>query len=136
MPGCYLRIAGTEFDPDSFLATASLIPASVWHVGDPLAKSGPSASRFREWAGFACDVSDADGDLEQQIDDAIAFLTQHRDDLLLLNADSTIEDRRLDFGFDSRLGDVAVQGEWLPVDFMRLAADLNIDVALSLYPAS
>ncbi len=78
MPGCYLRIAGTEFDPDSFLASASLTPASVWHVDDPLAALGPHASRFREWAGFTCDVSDADGNLEQQINDAIVFLTQYR----------------------------------------------------------
>ena len=39
--------------------------------------------------------------------------------------------------FDCRLGTpgVAVQGEWLPVEFLELAGELRIAVALSLYPA-
>lgn len=137
MPGCYLRVAGSDFDPDSYLAATSLVPMSRWHAGDSLAVSGPRASRTRETSGFTCDVSDCDGRLDRQIVDAIAFLTRHRDDLLLLNADASVEDRRLDFGFDTRLdvGDVAVQGEWLPVSFLQLTAELQIGVALSLYPA-
>ena len=137
MPGCYLRVAGTNFNPVLYLATTSLTPTDVWHTGEPLATTGPRASRKRKLSGFTCNVSDFDGQLDQQITDAIGFLTLHRDDLLRLNDDPSVEDRRFDFGFDSRLGvdDVAVQGEWLPVDFLQLVAELQIGVALSLYPA-
>ena len=138
LPGCYLRVAGTDFDPDSYLAATSLKAISVWHIGDPLAAVGPRASRTHEWSGFTCDVSDSDGQLDLQVDDAVAFLTLHRDDLLLLSDDPSVEDRRLDFGFDSRLGvgEIAVQGEWLPVNFLQLVGELQIGVALSLYPSS
>ena len=136
MPGCYLRVAGTNFDPDSYLSATLVNAMNVWHAGEPLATRGPRASRTHAWSGFTCNVSDCDGQLDLQVNDAVAFLTRHREDLLLLNDDLSVEDRRLDFGFDSRLGvdEIAVQGEWLPVNFLQLVAELQIGVALSLYP--
>jgi len=136
LPGCSFRVAGTNFDPDVFLASTCLNAYRVWHVGEPLAKAGLRASQFHESSGFACDVSAVDGDLDGQLQDAIAFLSANRAALARLANDPTIQDRRLDFGFDCRLDDdnIAVQGEWLPVDFLQLVAELKIGVALSLYP--
>ncbi len=136
LPGCYFRVAGTEFDPDVFLASTPLDAYSVWHVGEPLAKVGPRASQFRDSSGFACDVSSVDRDLDGQLQDAIAFLSANRADLARLDNDPAIQDRRLAFGYDCRLDDdnVAVQGEWLPVDFLQLVAELKIGVALLLFP--
>ena len=136
MPGCYFQVAGTDFDPDAFLAPTSLNPYSIWRVGDPLAKAGPRASRMHESSGFRCNVSDVDGDLDGQIQDAMTFLCANKADLERLATDTTVEDRRLDFGFDCRLGvgNVAVQGEWLPADFLKMVGDLSVGVALSLYP--
>jgi hypothetical protein len=30
--------------------------------------------------------------------------------------------------------DVVVQGEWLPVELLKLAGDLKVNIALSIYP--
>ena len=138
MPGCYFRVSGADFAPDTFLASASLSGYSVWHAGEPLAKSGPRGSRVHHSSGFACDVSNVDGDLDGQLQDANDFLSANHNDLARLATDPNVEDRRLDFGVECRLGidNVAVQGEWLPVDFLRWVAELRIGVALSLYPST
>ncbi|MEM7478287.1 MAG: hypothetical protein AAF483_25140 [Planctomycetota bacterium] len=98
MPGCYLRVAGTDFDPDSYLAAKSLNAFSIWHAGQPLAMVGPRAAHTHEWSGFTFKVSERDGQLDLQVSDAVAFLKLHHDDLLPLCEDSSVEDRRLDFG--------------------------------------
>jgi hypothetical protein len=136
MPGCVFQVAGTLFDPDPFLRNSSLSPYSIWHAGEPVAKVGPRANRNHEWSGFRCDVSDVDGDLSLQIQDAMKFLEKHQPDLEKLATDTTVEERRLNFGFDCRLGvgDVAVQGEWLPVDLLRLTGEFRVGIALSIYP--
>jgi hypothetical protein len=136
MPGCYFKVAGTRFDPDAFLATTALNPYNIWHSGEPVAKVGPRSNRIHEWSGFVCNVSDVDGDLSLQIEDAVKFLDKHKADLVKLAVDPTVEDCRLDFGFDCRVGqeDVVVQGEWLPVELLKLAGDLKVNIALSIYP--
>jgi len=41
----------------------------------------------------------------------------------------------LDFGFNCRIGNrIAVQGETVPLEFMRQLVDLNITLWLSIYP--
>ena len=136
MPGCYFQVAGTNFNPDAFLASTTLKAYRTWHVGEQLAEVGPRSSRTHQSSGFRCNVSDADGNLDGQVDDAMTFLSAHKADLERLAIDTAVEDRRLDFGFESRLGvdNVAVQGEFLPVDFLRLVGGLSIGVAFSIYP--
>ena len=136
MPGCYFQVAGTNSKPDVFLASTTLNAYRIWNVGEPLAEVGPRSSRTFQSSGFRCNVSDVDGNLDGQVHDAITFLSQHKSDLERLAIDTAVEDRRLDFGFTSRLGvdNLAVQGEFLPVDFLRLVGDLSISVALSIFP--
>jgi len=47
-----------------------------------------------------------------------------------------IEERQLDFGYDCRLHEpnIAMQGEYLPVELLLLAGSLSFGIALSLYP--
>jgi hypothetical protein len=63
---------------------------------------------------------------------------QIRDTTLWLNEMSNAESVRgcvLDIGFNSRLGDdVAVQGETIPLEFMRRLVVLEIELWLSVYP--
>lgn len=136
MPGCVLHVCGKLFDPDIYLKNSQLQPYHVWHRGEAMIKSESHAKRMYEHSGFSCDVNTADGDLRSQLKDAETFLTQFNDDLKRLTALPTIEECQLDFGFDCRLGNgVAVQGEFLPVSFLSLVGQLNIAVALSLYPS-
>ncbi len=138
MPGCVLRVAGKFFDPDAFLQVATLHAYTVWHRGEAMAETGSRASRMWEHSGFCCDVSEVDGDLRGQLRDAEAFLMRFQNDLAHLTALPTVNECQLDFGFDCRLGDgnVAVQGEYLPVSFLQLAGQLKVAVALSLYPGA
>jgi hypothetical protein len=92
MPGCILQVAGSEFDPDSFLANSTLQAYKVWHRGEPMSRSGPRASRVYECGGFRCDVSDVYGVLSGQVEDAVQFLLTHRHEFERL---LTINRRRL-----------------------------------------
>jgi hypothetical protein len=135
MPGCVLRVGGTNLDPDIFLPTTALRAYRTWRRGDPMAKTGPRAQLPHSDGGFCCDVSSTNGDLRGQIKDAEAFLLTHRADFDLIASTSLIEECQLDFGFDSRLGEnVAVQCEYLPVSFLALVGELRVAVVLSLYP--
>ena len=74
-------------------------------------------------------VSNADfADCQSQVDDAIAFLRQNKEKLLLLNAVTAT----LDFGVELR--DVAVQTEMFPAELLRLAGGLSIGIEVSIYP--
>lgn len=138
MPGCVLRVHGADFDPREFLASAELRPYAVFRKGDPrfLRSSNPK-NRFHTSSGFQCDVSSDEGyNLRVQIEDAIAFLKQNYRDLERTKGESAIEGKWLDFGYYCRLhpDTVWMQGEYFPIDLIRLCAELEIEIGLSLYP--
>lgn len=144
MPGCILRVGGKSFDPDAFLVRARLKACRTWHAGEPLNHRTPSSNRVFRNSGFQCDVSRNDGKFRQQAEDAEAFLARFRDDLLAVAEDPRVEFCDLDFAYYCRLGErkspsnpsvVAVQGDYLPSSFLRLAGELRVGVALSLYPS-
>jgi len=67
-------------------------------------------------------------DLERQIADAAQWLDEPK------NGDR-VRGSTLDIGFNCRLSDrVAVQGETVPVEFMRRLVSLEITLWLSIYP--
>lgn len=138
MPGCVLRVHGPDFDPRDFLASIKLTPYAVFRRGDPRFPNFPNPEyRVHTSGGFQCDVSGDDGhDLRAQIDDAIAFLKQHRRDLRKLKREPAIEGKWLDFGYFCRLHPETVwmQREFLPIELLRLCAELEIEIGLSLYP--
>lgn len=136
MPGCILMVAGSRFAPAAFLATSAFRPYKVWRCGEPVAPVGPRSQVQHVAGGFCCDVSEADGDLARQVRDAIDFLIHNRSEFLKLARDETVEVCQLDFGIESRLNrdGIAVHGEYLPVDFVRLVGEFSVAVALSIYP--
>lgn len=92
---CVLRVSGEEFDPEPFLASSSFSPMRVFHRGEPAALRDRAHLKA---SGFVQAVSDRPwSDLPGQIEDSVAFLRKHRDELLRLAADPTVSDMRLDF---------------------------------------
>jgi hypothetical protein len=135
MPGCVLRVGGAQFAPDLFLAASTFRAYQIWHCGEPESSVGRRSKIRHESSGFCCDVSSVDGNLHDQVEDAIVFLTHYHEEFIKLAKDPTVEDCQLDFGFDCRLGqDIAVQVEFLPVEFLRLVGELSVAVVLSIYP--
>ena len=138
MPGCVLRVHGPDFDPRDFLTSTKLTPYAVFRRGDPRFPGSPNpAHRVHTAGGFQCDVSSDDGHhLRGQIDDAIAFLKQHRRDLTKLKHEPAVEGKWLDFGYFCRLDPETVwmQGEFLPIELIHLCAELEIEIGLSLDP--
>jgi hypothetical protein len=126
MAGCVLRVSGTAFLVDAFLADSSLVARKVWHSGQRLQNGRPAATT----SGFNAVVSDA-GDLPTQVSETISFLQRHRVDLLRLCGIAEVDDLVLDFGIPQR--NVAAQFEWIPSDLVRAAGEFGMSFALSLY---
>lgn len=128
MPGCVFHVGGEDFSVDEFLAASSLQPYQVWHRGDVTIRKGEVYDR----SGFSMDVSEIDGDLLRQGEDAIVFLRRHQTELRRLMSFPGAADRRLDFGYYRR--DVVVQRDYLPPELLALAGSLGIGIVLSLFP--
>ena len=129
MPGCVLRASGAKFLPAEFLARSSFRPCNVFHAGAP--RGGASV-----WttSGFTVEVSAASGEeLDTQIEDALAFLHRHSDELNRLANMNELEDLRLDFGVSRKNG--FLQSSYLPPELVRLAGKLNIGIEISIYGA-
>ena len=126
MPGCMLRASGTGFAVDAFLARSTIVACTTWRSGEPFLVGCQSTTT----SGFNAVVSDA-ADLATQVSEAIAFLRQHRGDLLRLSADTGIEYLQLDFGIPQR--NVAAQFERLPSELVRAAGEFRMSFELSLY---
>jgi hypothetical protein len=128
MPGCVLHVSGERFEVDCFLASSTWKPYRVHHRGEATGRAGVDY----EDSGFSIDVSEVDGDLSAEIQDAIRFLQQHQAELARLATISEVTDRRFDFGYYYR--DVFMQSEYLPPELVRLAGTHGIAIELSLYP--
>ncbi len=134
--GCTLVARGENFDVKSFLAKTKLPikRAHYWIRGTPTLnrKRIRQDSGFSEWVG-----RDGWENLRRTVANVLKFLQSHRNELMRLKRATGVESIMLDFAFDSRLGikNVAMQGEYLPPEFLRLAGELNIGIGLSIYPA-
>jgi hypothetical protein len=129
MAGCVLRIFGTAFQVDAFLAGSTLAACKVWHCGDRALPRRPAAPN----SGFNAAVSEAD-DLPTQVSEALLFLRRHRVDLIRLSTLAKVDELVLDFGTSKR--ESAAQFERIPSDLVRAAAELRMSFELSLYSTS
>jgi hypothetical protein len=89
MPGCVLHVSGDDFRVDAFLADSNLRPYRVHHRGDIARRS----QHFTN-SGLSLNVSSADGDLDAEIPDAIAFLSTHEAELPRLHDFPGVTDMR------------------------------------------
>jgi hypothetical protein len=128
MPGCIFKASGRDFDVDAFVAQTSLHLFQIFHRGDaPSARRGPYES-----SGFKVDVSQADGCLRTECEDAEIWLSTNLTELLRLAAYTGVEDLRLDFGYNRR-ANALVQSDYLPPSLLALAGKARIGIELSLY---
>jgi hypothetical protein len=134
---CVLRVTGVSFDAEQYLRTSVLTPYKVFRAGEPRFSSRPD--RVHQTSGFSVDVSRAPwSDLRGQIADACRFLEQHADELRVLTGLSSVEDIRLDFPSELRIGrnNVVAQFDYFPPELLKAAGDLGVGIELSTYPAT
>ena len=133
---CVLRVSGSRFDADAFLAGSRLRPSGIVRTGEPRTRSrpdGPKESR----SGFNVAVSDAEwSGSSGQVADACAFLDEHAAELRELRALETVEDMRLDFPLSLRIGHdgAAAQFDYFPPELVTRAGALGLGIEISLYP--
>ncbi|HEY7117537.1 MAG TPA: hypothetical protein VH475_13195 [Tepidisphaeraceae bacterium] len=125
-----LRASGSEFDVDAFVAGSSLEVVTVYRRGEP-ARTTPTGPKL-DRSGFNVEVSDAGfNDFDEQLRDAVEFLTRHEAEVRRLVAFPGVEGVVLDFGIAWR--DVAAQFERFPAELVRLAGACGIALELSHY---
>jgi len=121
---CVLRVSGEQFDVDEFMRDSNLSPYQIFHKGE---RRFPESSRNKTcW-----------DDLPGQSDDALSFLRRFPDELERLVGFPNVEDVRLDFPYELRIGRLGIVGQcdYLPSTLLREAGNLGIGIELSLYPA-
>lgn len=128
---CVLRVAGKQFDVDSYLEGTTLPILGAWHKGDQNL-SGVDATT----SGFNVDVSDAGmDDLNEQIRDALAFMQKYEQEILDLTSRRDVDGATLDFAVAWRDGN-ASQSDHLPRNLIREVARFGLDIDVSHYWSS
>lgn len=87
-------------------------------------------------SGFSVGVSDRSWEsLGGQVDDAIAFLKEHRDAIRMLGSAPGVESMRLDFPVDVKIDRVNImtQFECLSPELVTLAGALGLAIEISIY---
>jgi hypothetical protein len=133
---CTLRVYGTDFDVEAFLAASSLIPSTIFRKGEPRWPESRPDGPKQERSGVCIGVSDADwSNLPAQVSDAEKFLIAHQETLEALAGLPGIEDFVLDFPIELRADGVrlATQTDQFPSSLVRLAGALGLGLALTLY---
>jgi hypothetical protein len=127
MPGCVLRASGDNFQPHKFLDESAFVPCNAFLKGERKAKDCAWDS-----SGFTVVISEASGDnFAQQIQDAVEFLRQHKEELARLMRCEGLDDARIDFGVSRKNG--FLQSSYLPPELITLAGALGIGVEISIY---
>ena len=86
--------------------------------------------------GFSCDVSKKPWeDFSGQLEDIELFIKNYYDELALLKASYTISEWYFDLPYQLRIGEeYYCQSDYLPPTIMRVLAEFNFGLELSLYP--
>jgi hypothetical protein len=125
MPGCVLRAAGDDFQPEIFLQESTLDPCNVFRKGER-----KSESRTWNTSGITVVISEG-SDFGQQLADAVQFLKSNRAELLRLKAATGLEAMSLDFGVKRRNG--FLQSHLFPPELILLAGELSLALEVSIY---
>lgn len=124
-----LRAGGAEFDADAYLAASPFDEVTRYHRGDP---RWPGFEATHRTSGFNVTVSQANSDdLLTQVEEAIAFLDAHEDELRRLGRFDGVEELELDFAVEWR--DLAMQTDWFPPDLLWRAGALDIALRVTHY---
>lgn len=130
---CILRISGTNFDVDKFIAESEWkdLAMKVYHKGAYVNKL---RKRVYEDNGFQIEISNAGfKDFERQQLDAIQFLITYRNSLLLLKNYEIDTWHCIDFGLATWPSNHFSKTYVLNAELMKLCGEYNIDVWMSNY---
>ncbi len=133
---CVLRVTGKQFDADRYLALSGLSAHGVFRAGTLRSPSNPKGRRH-EVSGFVVEVSRRSwAALRGQVRDAVRFLDDHQQALLMLRAAPGVDDMRLDFPVDLRIDrrKVLAQFDYFPPDLVSRAGAVGLGLELSTYP--
>jgi hypothetical protein len=125
----YFKASGEQFDVDKFLATRSLEPDLVFHIGQP--KPGKEG-RLWKASGFSVDIGGTFGRLLPQISEAIEFFQFSGTDLQELSSYSGVSDVRLVFSYCP--GTNANVCEYLPPNLLAMIASVGAGIDFDVYP--
>jgi hypothetical protein len=128
MPGCVLRASGSTFDVESFLRNSAFRTEAVYRKGQ---RRRPASRGSQAASGFNVVVSERDDSMEAQINDALAFLRAHREDLRGLRAAPGVESVVLDFACPQ--GEIANRSARFPAELLNAAGAADIDIHVSFY---
>lgn len=132
---CVLRVRGPQFHPVAYLAGSRLKPIGVYVPGDPIFDKRVERYGHAD-RGFHVGVSSRPwSDLKGQVEDATAFLIEHREELAGLSKNEAVGTVHLDFPTeaDPENRHVTIWGGGFPASFLRAAADAGVDVNITLY---
>ncbi|AMJ65764.1 hypothetical protein AXW84_10235 [Hymenobacter sp. PAMC 26628] len=134
---CDLRFSAKDFDIDDAVAMLHFKPYRIWRQGE--IANGRTNKIFPD-SGFLVAASETDFNFfQQQITDVIAFATVHQDDLQKVKG--LMEKSRepslwFDFGIETRMFNVGVQIDFLPVELLALCAKINAGIKITQYHPS
>ena len=129
---CILRISGENFDVDAFILKSQIVPYKTFYKGSPRLKTKPDGEK-NKYSGCAIEVSKAEfNDYEQQVTDAIIYLTDNKDKFQYISSTTEIQHSVLDFGIGYDINKFT-QTHHVPVELLRIVADLGISIELSIY---
>jgi hypothetical protein len=131
---CILRISGDHLDIEALLREVLLKSDRIWLKGQRRFPDNPN-SKISDTSGASFVASDADlCDFDRQVTDATKFLKANLGSIRKMKVFPGVESLTLDFGIELR--DAATHSDFLPPDFLKIAADSQVTVELSHYPCS
>jgi hypothetical protein len=129
---CILKVLS---DTDSFKPYAARTSLPVYSVRDANEIRRPSTGMVYGVNRISFDVSVREwDDFPGQVEDAVAFLTQHAVAIRALIESHNVTEAYLDFPLWSRLNDNIVnQNDHLPRELICLCADVGLGIEMGLY---
>ncbi|MGN6181112.1 MAG: hypothetical protein ACTHNW_18160 [Mucilaginibacter sp.] len=127
-----LRISGENFDVDAFVEKTTMPGFRKYYKGEPKVKS---SKRRNEHSGGSIATSEADfDDFKGQIADTIQFLTEYKNNLMIIASTPDIDYAVIDFGINSAINEhKLMQTFYFTKALIKLCAELNIEIVLSIY---
>ncbi|TFF36548.1 hypothetical protein [Mucilaginibacter psychrotolerans] len=133
---CNLKLGGTDFNVDAFIEKSGLTVYDIHRHGEPVFKFKPDG-RKHDGSGCAAAVSDAKfNDFNEQVNDAIGYLEHNGETLKHISTAEGLDYAFLHFGVSFNPGNGFYQSHRLPPELVKLAAEVNIGITISMYPPS
>ena len=127
MPGCVLRASGKTMDVDAFLKGSPFKPEVLYRKGQ---RRRPASRGSQTASGFNVVITEND-EPKEQVNRALAFLREHRDELLRLMRYEGVEAVTLEFSCPQK--DFVARNAHLPAELLNAAGALGIDIDVSFY---